>query len=154
MPTEIERKFLVTGDTWREAEAIYYCQGYLSSDKQRTVRVRVVGDQGVLTVKGLTDGISRAEFEYAVPVEDAQAMLRLCEQPLIEKTRRKIPLGGHVWEVDEFMGDNAGLVVAEIELQSENEAFEKPDWIGEEVSGDARYFNSSLVKLPFKDWAQ
>lgn len=152
MATEIERKFLVSSDTWREAAAVYYCQGYLNDNKHRTVRVRVVGEQGILTIKGLTTGVERLEFEYPVPVEDAKAMLALCEQPLIEKYRREIPFGDHVWEVDEFLGDNAGLVVAEIELGSAEQSFELPEWVGEEISEDVRYFNSALSKHPFKDW--
>lgn len=152
MATEIERKFLVQGDAWREAEAIYYCQGYLNDDKHRTVRVRVVGEQAMLTVKGLTTGVERVEFEYPVPVADAKAMLALCPAPLIEKTRREISYAGYVWEVDEFLGDNEGLVVAEIELTSADEKFELPDWVGEEISDDVRYFNSALGRHPFKSW--
>ena len=152
MATEIERKFLVSSDAWREATAVYYCQGYLNDNKHRTVRVRVVGEKGILTIKGLTTGVERLEFEYPVPVEDARAMLALCEQPLIEKYRREIPFGDHVWEVDEFLGDNAGLVVAEIELGSAEQSFELPEWVGEEISDDVRYFNSALSRHPFKDW--
>lgn len=152
MATEIERKFLVCGDAWRDAEPQYFCQGYLNRDKHRTVRVRVLDDRGLLTVKGLTTGVERREFEYPVPLADATAMLALCEQPLIEKRRRCIRHGRHTWEVDEFLGDNAGLVVAEIELGSADEAFDKPDWVGREISDDPRYFNSSLSRHPYKDW--
>ncbi len=152
MATEIERKFLVAGDAWRQPDAPYYSQGYLNSDKHRTVRVRLANGRGLLTVKGITTGISRAEFEYQIPVEDAHQLLALCEQPLIEKRRHIVAHGKHTWEVDEFLGDNAGLVVAEIELSSADEEYTKPDWLGEEVSGDARYFNSSLCQHPFKDW--
>ncbi len=152
MAIEIERKFLVTGDGWRKAQATYYSQGYLNSDKARTVRVRIAGDQAFLTVKGLSQGASRAEFEYPIPVEDARQLLSLCEQPLIEKYRYKIPLDGFVWEVDEFLGENLGLIVAEIELPRVDASFAKPEWVGEEVTGDARYFNSNLVKTPFVRW--
>lgn len=153
MAVEIERKFLVVGDAWRAAAAVYFSQGYLNSSKERTVRVRVAGDQGFMTIKGAVEGISRLEFEYAIPVDDAKQLLRLCEQPLIEKYRRKITFAGFVWEVDEFLGENQGLVVAEIELPSEQTQFEVPEWVGIEVTQDARYFNSNLVKHPFSQWA-
>lgn len=152
MAIEIERKFLVTGDAWRSAEAVYFSQGYLNRDKARTVRVRIAGERAFLTIKGLTQGVSRAEFEYAIPVEDARQLLAMCEQPLIEKNRRKIPFAGFVWEVDEFLGENLGLVVAEIELPSEDSKFAKPDWVGEEVTHDQRYFNSNLSQHPFNCW--
>lgn len=152
MAIEIERKFLVNGDNWRDATAVYYSQGYLNRDKSRTVRVRIAGDQAFLTIKGVTQGASRAEFEYPIPAIDAKALLAMCEQPLIEKYRRKISHAGFVWEVDEFLGENLGLVVAEIELPSENTAFEKPDWVGQEVTQDERYFNSNLSKRPFSTW--
>lgn len=152
MAIEIERKFLVVGDAWREANAVFYSQGYLSSDKARTVRVRIAGEQAFLTIKGVTQGMSRAEFEYEIPLADARELLLMCEQPLIEKYRRKITYAGFVWEVDEFLGENQGLVVAEIELPSENTSFTKPEWVGEEVTADLRYFNSNLARLPFKQW--
>ena len=152
MGTEIERKFLVAGDQWREADATYYCQGYLNRDQNRTVRVRVAGDQAWLTVKSLTTNMTRAEFEYLVPLEDARQMLQLCELPPIEKRRRVIEFAGMSWEVDEFLGENEGLVVAEIELQSETQPFEVPDWVGEEVTDDPRYFNSRLSVDPYKTW--
>lgn len=154
MGKEIERKFLVKNDEYKSlAAGIVYRQGYLSTVKERTVRVRTVGEKGFLTIKGLTTGVSRAEFEYEVPSADADQMLdNLCERPLIEKTRYKIPSQGLVWEVDEFHGDNGGLTVAEVELSDEGQAFEKPAWVGEEVSGDPRYFNSNLIKSPFKTW--
>ena len=152
MAIEIERKFLVTGDAWRSAEPVYFSQGYLNPDKARTVRVRIAGERAFLTIKGLTQGVSRAEFEYAIPVEDARQLLAMCEQPLIEKHRRKIPFAGFVWEVDEFLGDNLGLVVAEIELPSEDSEFAKPDWVGQEVTHDQRYFNSNLSQHPFNCW--
>lgn len=154
MQKEIERKFLVVGDAWRSlAEGVMIRQGYLNSDKLRTVRIRTVGDVAFMTVKGPTVGITRLEFEYPIPYDDCLAMLEhLAEVPVIEKKRYKIPMGNFMWEVDEFFGVNAGLIVAEIELPSEDTPFEKPDWIGEEVSGDPRYFNSSLVSHPYTTW--
>ncbi len=154
MGIEIERKFLLAGDGWRALGApVLLRQGYLASDPDRTVRVRVEGGQGTLTIKGRSTGAARGEWEYPIPLPDANELLdRLCQQPLIEKYRRRIPFGQHVWEVDEFLGANQGLVVAEIELNAEDEAFDKPDWIGDEVTHDRRYFNSSLVSLPFSRW--
>jgi adenylate cyclase len=154
MATEIERKFLVTGTEYRGmGKGTYYLQGYLSTDPERTIRVRVVGNRGILTIKGKTEGISRAEYEYEIPPEEAKEMLRtLCLRPLVEKTRYRVPFAGKVWEVDEFSGENEGLVVAEIELPSADCPFEKPTWIGEEVSQDPRYYNSNLSKHPFKNW--
>jgi adenylate cyclase len=154
MAKEIERKFLVGDGSFRQlAEGVHYRQGYLSTVKERTVRVRTINDKGFLTVKGITRGISRVEFEYEIPHADATAMLDdLCEQPLVEKSRYKIPMDAFVWEVDEFHGVNEGLVVAEIELQSEDQSFNRPDWLGEEVSGDPRYFNSNLIANPFSTW--
>ena len=154
MAIEIERKFLIRGDGWRSAPAIYFCQGYLNRDKNRTVRVRIAGEQATLTIKGVSQGISRLEFEYAIPLDDARALLTLCEQPLIEKYRRVVDYQGKRWEIDEFLGDNQGLIVAEIELESESEPFDLPDWVGREVSDDPRYFNASLSKYPFKDWPE
>ena len=153
MATEIERKFLVNGTDWRAAEQTYYCQGYLNRDKHRTVRVRVAGNVAMLTVKGLTTGASREEYEYTIPVEDAKAMLKLCDGPLVEKNRRVIAYGGLNWEVDEFLGDNEGLVVAEVELESETQAIDPPEWVGTEITDDPRYFNSNLSATPFKTWA-
>jgi CYTH domain-containing protein len=154
MGKEIERKFLVQGTVWRElSEGIPYRQGYLSSVKERTVRVRTIQDRGFLTVKGVTQGISRLEYEYAIPLEDANALLAICEKPLIEKNRYKIPFDGLIWEVDEFFGDNDGLIIAEVELVSADQSFSKPSWVGEEVSADPRYYNSNLIKNPFKNWA-
>jgi adenylate cyclase len=154
MGVEIERKFLPAGEGWRAlGEPVLLRQGYLCSDPDRTVRVRVEDGQGVMTIKGRSVGAARGEWEYPIPLADANELLdRLCEQPLIEKYRRRIPVGRHVWEVDEFLGANAGLVVAEIELGAEDEAFERPDWIGQEVTEDRRYFNSSLVRLPYCRW--
>lgn len=154
MAKEIERKFLVVGSAWRTlAQGTRYRQGYLNSDKARTVRIRTVGDQAFLTIKGPTIGVTRTEFEYPIPYDDCVTMLNdLAEQPVIDKIRYKIPVDGLIWEVDEFFGANEGLIVAEVELTSEDQAFEKPDWVGEEVSGDVRYYNSSLIKAPYTTW--
>lgn len=154
MGKEIERKFLVKSDEWKSlAKGKYYRQGYLSTVKERVVRVRTIDDKGYLTIKGVTTGISRSEFEYEIPADDANLMLdNLCEKPIIEKYRAKVPQGDLVWEIDEFHGENEGLVIAEIELQSEDQQFEKPSWIGEEVSGDPKYFNSNLIKNPYTKW--
>lgn len=154
MGTEIERKFLVTENSWRSlAAGVKYRQGYLNSAKERTVRVRTIDDKGFLTIKGITTGASRSEYEYEIPVGDADALLDdLCEKPLIEKNRYKIDFEGFVWEVDEFFGENKGLIVAEVELESEDQAFEKPGWIGEEVTGDPKYFNSNLINNPYLKW--
>lgn len=154
MGQEIERKFLVNGTAWKaQAAGTLYRQGYLSNVKERTVRVRIAGEKAFLTIKGLNKGVTRTEFEYPVPVDDAAAMLDgLCERPLIEKTRYVLPSGGYTWEIDEFHGDNDGLVVAEVELRRADDKPPLPEWVGEEVSSDARYFNSNLVKKPFKTW--
>lgn len=153
MATEIERKFLLSNPGILDTlEGEYLSQGYLSHTPEAVVRVRIRGEQGFLTVKGITTGASRLEFEYPVPRDDASQMLELCPEGRIEKTRYEIPLGKHVWEVDQFHGDNDGLIVAEIELAAEDEAFDKPDWLGEEVTGDARYYNSSLSQKPYKEW--
>ena len=154
MGIEIERKFLVVGDDWRAAPAVPVAQGYLNRDKQRTVRVRVVQDAAWLTIKGVSVGATRAEFEYPIPVADAEQLLALCDGPVVRKTRRVIEHAGAKWEVDEFQGDNAGLVVAEIELPSEDAAFERPGWLGAEVTHDARYFNSSLATAPYCTWPE
>jgi adenylate cyclase len=154
MAKEIERKFLLAGNAWREgANGVRYRQGYLSTEAGRTVRVRMAGDQGYLTIKGKSNGASRLEYEYAIPAADADEMLdALCLRPIIEKVRFKIPYAGMTWEVDEFEGDNAGLLVAEVELQSEEQQVELPPWIGEEVTGDQRYYNASLIARPFNTW--
>ncbi|MDY3115436.1 MAG: CYTH domain-containing protein [Sutterella sp.] len=154
MAKEIERKFLVKGDAWRMLSmGTYYRQGYLNSTKERTVRIRTVGDKAFMTVKGPTVGVTRMEFEYEIPYDDCVTMLEnLAEKPIIEKKRYKIARGDLVWEIDEFFGVNEGLIVAEVELQSEDQAFDKPDWIGEEVSGDPRYYNSMLVAHPYTTW--
>ena len=154
MGVEIERKFLLQGDAWRGlGQAVLLRQGYLSSARERVVRVRIEGEQAMLTIKGANVGASRGEWEYPIPLADAVELLDgLCEQPLIEKYRHRIEHAGMVWEVDEFLGANAGLVVAEIELASEDQPFDKPDWIGAEVSGDARYYNANLIRHPFSQW--
>ncbi|MGN6528172.1 MAG: CYTH domain-containing protein [Burkholderiaceae bacterium] len=152
MGLEIERKFLVTGDAWRAAPAVAYAQGYLNRDPARTVRVRVAGDAAWLTVKGPTHGATRAEFEYAIPPADALALLALCDGPPVRKLRRVVEHAGARWEVDEFLDANAGLVVAEIELPAEDAPFERPTWLGAEVTHDARYFNSALAARPYAQW--
>ena len=154
MGIEIERKFLLAGDAWRGlGQPVLLRQGYLSSARERVVRVRIEGGQAMLTIKGANVGATRGEWEYPIPLADATELLDgLCEQPLIEKYRHRIEHAGMVWEVDEFLGANAGLVVAEIELASEDQPFEKPDWIGAEVSGDARYYNANLIRHPFSQW--
>ena len=154
MPQEIERKFLVISDTWRAGAAgKRYRQGYLSTEPDRTVRVRVAGDAGFLTVKGRSAGAARAEYEYPIPREHADEMLdRLCLRPIVEKTRYRIPWGGLTWEVDVFEGDNAGLVVAEVELGDEHQAVDLPPWVGREVTDDPRYANASLVAHPYATW--
>ena len=154
MGTEIERKFLMKNDSWRSlAKGTKYRQGYLNSTKERVVRVRTIDDKGFLTIKGITTGATRVEYEYEIPDVEATAMLdELCEKPLIEKNRYKIALGGFTWEVDEFFGENQGLIVAEVELESEDQTFEKPDWIGQEVTGDPKYFNSNLIQNPYLKW--
>jgi len=155
MPTEIERKFLVTGDSWRStATGESYCQGYIATTAPgHSVRVRIAGEKAYLTIKGPSNGLSRAEFEYAIPLGDAKEMLEtLCDRPLIEKTRYRLPIGPVVWEIDEFKGENAGLLIAEVELQSEDQTIELPDWVGQDVSGNPRYYNASLVKRPYSQW--
>ena len=155
MAQEIERKFLVTGPYKPLAvKATRITQGYLSSVPERTVRVRVKGDKGFITVKGIGNksGASRFEWEKEIPVEEVRSLLELCEPGVIDKTRYLVKAGPHTFEVDEFYGDNEGLTVAEIELGSEAEAFEKPSWLGAEVTGDTRYYNSMLMKNPFKNW--
>ncbi|MGW8194755.1 MAG: CYTH domain-containing protein, partial [Desulforhopalus sp.] len=150
MGTEIEKKFLLANNDWRElASGTPYCQGYLNREKGLTVRVRIIDDRGVLTIKGPSQGASRQEFEYEIPVDEAREMLeKFCLKPFIEKTRYKIEYAGFTWEVDEFKGDNEGLAFAEIELDEEGQDFEKPPWIGTEVTGDSRYYNANLVHNP------
>lgn len=153
MGKEIERKYLVKGEVWKkQGEGILYRQGYLNSQKERVVRARTMGTKAALTIKGITVGATRLEFEYDIPMDDCNQLLDLCEQPIIEKTRYKIPYGGLIWEVDEFHGVNDGLVVAECELESEDQSIDKPEWIGDEVTGEPRYFNSNLIASPFTTW--
>ena len=155
MATEIERKFLVTGDFSRQVtSAQRIVQGYICSQPGRTVRVRIRGEEGFLTIKGASDekGLSRYEFEQKIPLADAEELLKLCEPGAIDKMRNLGPAGKHTWEIDVFHGENEGLILAEIELASEDEPFERPDWIGQEVSGDRRYYNSMLTKHPYKQW--
>jgi adenylate cyclase len=154
MPQEIERKFLVVGDAWRQLDlGKRYCQGYIPTLGKQTVRARIAGEKGYLTLKGPTVGITRPEFEYEIPLQEAQAILEtLCDKPLIDKIRYRICIDEVVWEVDEFLGENAGLILAEIELLSEAQSFSRPDWLGAEVTGDARYYNSALAKHPFQAW--
>jgi CYTH domain-containing protein len=153
MPAEIERKFLLADDSWRDGSpGVRIAQGYLSQDPDRTVRVRIAGEKAWLTIKGRSEGITRAEFEYEIPLTDAKALLELCLPSVIDKTRHRIPFGGHEWEIDVFHGANEGLVVAEVELTDEAASPEIPPWIGLEVSSDARYFNSCLAVTPYAKW--
>lgn len=155
MAQEIERKFLVAGDFKAEAtKATRIIQGYLSSVPERTVRVRVKGEKGFITIKGIGNqsGASRFEWEKEIPTTEAEQLLAICEPGVIDKTRYLVKSGEHTFEVDEFCGDNEGLTVAEVELSSEEEAFQKPAWLGEEVTGDVKYYNSMLMKNPYKNW--
>ena len=155
MGMEIERKFRVQDDSWRkQADAgTRFRQGYLSGSKKASVRVRIEGERANLNIKSSTLGITRSEYEYEIPLKEAEELLKeLCEKPLIEKTRYYLTFAGKLWEVDVFAGDNEGLVVAEVELPSEDAIFEVPPWAGEEVSHDKRYYNVCLVKHPYKDW--
>jgi adenylate cyclase len=155
VPVEIERKFLVVSDAWRSGRpGQRFCQGYLAGDQGVTVRVRRAGSKAYVTIKGKGDGLVRPEFEYEVPVGDAEAMLRgLCRRPLIEKTRHEVVHAGHLWQVDEFAGANKGLIVAEVELSHRDEVVELPNWAGAEVTFDPRYRNSALVAWPMgRDW--
>ncbi|AGA90473.1 hypothetical protein Thimo_1696 [Thioflavicoccus mobilis 8321] len=155
MAIEIERKFLVAGDGWRAAvlSETRILQGYLANQATATVRARVAGERAYLTIKGPGNGLSRSEYEYPIPVADAEAMLReLAVSPPIEKTRHRVRVGDHVWDLDVFAGANAGLVMAEVELAAEDEVFARPDWLGEEVTGDPRYYNLSLARCPYLSW--
>jgi adenylate cyclase len=152
MAKEIERKFLVK-DNWQpQAAGITIAQGYLSTVPERTVRVRIKGDKGYLTIKGKNQGISRAEFEYEIPLADAEELLKLAEQPILSKVRYLEQHGNRLWEIDVFAGENQGLVVAEVELPDEGADFSRPVWLGQEVSGDVRYYNANLIKNPFSLW--
>jgi CYTH domain-containing protein len=150
---EIERKFLVVNDKYKMGTPQRISQGYICSENDRVVRVRIKGDKAYLTIKNATIGFARNEYEYEIPVADAEAMLKnTCQQPIIDKTRYVLEYKGFIWEVDEFHGNNEGLVVAEIELDSREATFDHPDFIGEEVTGDARYYNACLFKNPYKMW--
>ena len=155
MGIEIERKFLIVGEQWRSgAVGARYCQGYIRTQGNATVRVRIAGQRGFLTIKGPTDGISRAEFEYPIPLAEAEQLLEhLCDRPLIEKIRYQVESHGHQWEIDEFMGENQGLILAEVELNDPEQAIAMPAWAGQEVSSDPRYFNANLAQYPFSQWA-
>ena len=154
--TEIERKFLVKSEAFKDQAFNSYDirQGFLNSAPERTVRIRLKNDKGLLTIKGKSsaDGLSRFEWEKEIPKTDAEALLLLCEKRIIDKTRYEVKVGNHTFEVDEFYGDNQGLIIAEVELNSKTDTFEKPDWLDEEVTGDIKYYNSNLSKLPFKNW--
>ncbi|MBL8316442.1 MAG: CYTH domain-containing protein [Rubrivivax sp.] len=154
MALEIERKFVIDQAAWvPQGSGVRFRQGYLSSNKERVVRVRIEGQSAKLTIKGATIGVTRSEFEYSIPLEDAAILLdRLCEQPLIDKHRHTEVHFGKTWEIDVFHGPNEGLVLAELELATEDEEFQRPVWVLAEVSGDARYFNSNLVKNPYSNW--
>ena len=154
MGVEIERKFLVVNEDFKQqGQGTFLRQGYICSEPGRIVRVRIEAERAMLTIKGISEGISRGEWEYPIPLADAQVLLdTVCQQPLIEKTRYRIPMGDLVWEVDEFFGDNQGLIVAELELEAEDQAFDRPAWLGAEVSHDRRYANANLLKHPYKDW--
>lgn len=162
MPLEIERKFLVTHDAWRQAahHVVPMAQGYLNDagaldrgEQKASVRVRLQGDAAFLNLKSRVLGHTRQEFEYAIPVDEARALLALCVGGVVEKRRHLVRVGAHVWEVDEFLGDNAGLVVAEVELASAEEAFVLPDWAGRQVTDAARYYNLALASRPYSHWS-
>ncbi|MDO9261234.1 MAG: CYTH domain-containing protein [Flavobacteriaceae bacterium] len=156
MAQEIERKFLVKNEDFKKEAMIKtrIIQGYLSLVPERTVRVRVKGDKGFITIKGIgnASGASRYEWEKEIPVAEVEELLKICEPGVIDKTRFQVKAGKHIFEIDEFYGDNQGLVVAEVELAAENEDFIKPTWLGEEVTGDHKYYNSMLMKFPFTKW--
>ena len=156
MAQEIERKFLIKSDAWRSnAIGRFYRQGYLSTAKERTVRIRTIKNQGYITVKGIAKGAARAEYEYEIPVKDANEMLdTLCEQPIIEKMRYEIEHNELIWQVDEFEGVNKGLILVEVELSDENQKIVLPDWVGAEVTGDPNYFNSNLTRNPYLGWGK
>jgi CYTH domain-containing protein len=154
MKIEIERKFLLGSDAWRSGAAgVLYRQGYLCTDPERTVRVRLGGGTAILAIKGAGDGIARAEFEYPIPMAEAETLLNgLCLQPLVEKYRYRVPFAGLTWEVDEFLGANAGLLLAEVELERTDQPVPLPPWVGLEVTGDHRYYNAWLARHPFTGW--
>lgn len=155
MAIEIEHKFLLANNKWRQqiSHSVIYQQGYLQSDTQSSIRVRVSDTNAWLNIKSATPGNHRHEFEYVIPLDEAKEILQLlCKKPIIDKTRHFINIGQHTWEIDEFHGDNDGLIIAEIELSELNEEFNKPDWLGAEVTNDLRYYNNSLAKIPYKNW--
>lgn len=152
MPIEIERKFLVSETDWRTSKGVHFTQGYLNKDKEKTIRVRVTEIQAFLCVKGFSKGISRMEFEYEIPMDDARLLLKFCTGAIIQKGRHTVMYKGLEWEVDEFFGVNEGLIVAEVELESEDQIFEKPPWLRQEITYDSRYTNSSLARNPFNQW--
>jgi adenylate cyclase len=155
MPKEIERKFLINHDKWEHTEkpiGDFYRQGYLLTDPSKTIRVRLTNTSAFLTIKGLSVGATRPEFEYEIPMQDAKELLDNFAVSELSKVRYKINFKDKLWEIDAFLGDNLGLIVAEIELKSENEAFDLPDWIDKEVTGEQKYYNSNLTIVPFKDW--
>ena len=157
MALEVERKFLIAGDFKSFAKkSVRITQGYISSAPERTVRIRIKGEKGFITIKGIgsASGVSRYEWEMEIPLAEALDLLQICEPGVIDKTRYLIEDGRHTFEVDEYYGDNEGLIVAEVELSSEDEAFSKPEWLGEEVTGDVKYYNSMLMKNPYKNWAK
>ncbi len=155
MGIEIERKFVVKQELWVPQQAgRQICQGYLCLTPERIVRIRTKGQKAFLTVKGRNEGISRPEFEYEIPFSDAAGLFALCIPPLLEKVRYIEEAVGHVWEIDRFLGENSGLLVAEVELQSKDEKLVLPEWVGQEVSGDARYYNSNLIRHPYRTWQQ
>ncbi len=152
MPLEIERKFLVNGNQWNQGQCVRICQGYLNRDKERTVRVRLEGEKATLTIKGPNRGATRSEYEYLIPADEAVELLKMCDGPLLEKNRYIVVCDGLTWEVDEFLGENKGLVIAEIELKSEDQPLTFPEWVGQEVTTDPRYYNSNLCAYPFSKW--
>ena len=156
MAQEIERKFLVKDDSWRsQSRGVLYRQGYLTADPHLAIRVRIAADEAWLTIKGATVGVSRAEDDDPIPLIDAQEMLdHLCEKPLIEKYRYRLNAGEITWEIDAFLGENQGLIIAEVELHDEGQSFEKPPWLGMEVSDDPRYYNANLVNYPYSQWEE
>lgn len=154
MGIEIERKFLVNNDTYKSlAKGILYYQGFLNTDKERVVRIRIFDKEAYITIKGLSTGAQRTEFEYRIPVEDAEVLLaEICEKPIIKKYRYTIKWGELTWEVDEFCDENEGLVIAEIELENEEQEFDLPEWVNKEITGDEKYYNASLIHSPYKNW--
>lgn len=155
MGQEIERKFLLQSDAWRSEvrDSVHLVQGYLLRGEHSAIRVRITGDTAELNIKHALNGIHRHEYEYPLPIDDARELIEhVAQRPLIDKTRHHVVHGDHLWEIDEFHGENAGLIVAEIELQAVDEAFDRPSWLGKEVSDDARYYNSNLSRVPFNQW--